>query len=157
MGRQRSRGMGFALILVMHELHCSAMSLETMRCNLEAARSSWHNRCVASGRENSKGLGLHFEVNEQGQVEASFTFPGCYEGFAHGLIGMTGELNLRFRHVVDIGRTARVWAWLERSSHRLHLLRARLEQGGEIRATASGKFLEIPANQKSKNHGGAYG
>ena len=179
MERQRSRGMGFALILVMHELHCSAMSLETMRCNLETARSSWHNRCVACGRANREGLGLHFEVNEQGQVEASFTCPGCYEGFphalhggfvatlldaamtnclfAHGLIGMTGELNLRFRHIVDIGRTARVWAWLECSSHRLHLLRACLEQDGEVRATASGKFLEIPANQKTKNHGDAYG
>ena len=179
MERQQSRGMGFALILAMHELPSSSSSLETMRCNLKAARSSWHNRCVACGRENSDGLGLHFEVNEQGQVEASFACPDCFEGFphvlhggfvatlldaamtnclfAHGLVGMTGELNVRFRHVVDVGRTAWVRARLECSSHRLHLLRACLEQDGEIRATAAGKFLEIPAEQKSNNHGGTDG
>lgn len=179
MERQSNRGMGFALILTMHKSSSSPLSLETMRCNLDAARSSWHNRCVACGRENSDGLGLHFEVNEEGQVEAPFACPGCFEGFshvlhggyvavlldaamtnclfAHGLVGMTGELTVRFRHVVDIGRTARVRAWLECSSHRLHLLRACLEQEGEIRATASGKFLEIPTDQQSRNHGGTDG
>ncbi len=46
-------------------------------------------------------------------------------------------------HVVQIGRLARVRAWLEHSSHRLHILRACLEQDGEIRATASARFLEL--------------
>ena len=179
MEKQSNQGMGFALISTMHKLSSSPLSLKAMRCNLDEARSSWHNRCVACGRQNSDGLGLHFEVNEQGQVEAYFACPACFEGFpqalhggfvatlldaamtnclfAHGLVGMTGELNVRFRHVVDIGRTARVQAWLECSSHRLHLLRACLEQEGEIRATASGKFLELPTDRQSEKHGGTDG
>jgi acyl-coenzyme A thioesterase PaaI-like protein len=171
--------MGFALIFPMHKLRSSPLSIETMRRNLEATRSSWHNRCVACGRKNGNGLGLQFEVNADGQVQASFACQECFEGFphalhggfvavlldaamtnclfAHGLVGMTGELTVRFRRIVDIGKAARVRAWLECSSHRLHLLRANLEQEGEIRATASGKFLEIPAEERSKNHGGMNG
>ena len=61
------------------------------------------------------------------------------------------------RCVVDIGRTARIRAWLECSSHRLHLLRACLEQEGGIRATASGKFLQLPTDQQSEKHGGTDG
>jgi acyl-coenzyme A thioesterase PaaI-like protein len=141
-------------------------ALGIMRRNLSAAQTSWHTRCVACGRENSDGLGLHFAVNPEGQVEASFSCRNHFEGFpdslhggfvallldsamtnclfAHGLVGMTGELKVRFRHVVNTGRTARVRAWLERSTHRLHVLGAHLEQDGRIKATASGKFLEAP-------------
>jgi acyl-coenzyme A thioesterase PaaI-like protein len=157
----------------MYKLDSSPLSVAAMRRNLNAVRSFWHEDCVACGRQNSRGLKLQFEVNGDCQVEASFACRDCFKGFpralhggfvavlldsamtnclfAHGLAGMTGELKVRFHQAVDIGKTARVRAWLERSSHRLHLLRASLEQEGKIRATASGKFLEIPADQQSKN------
>jgi acyl-coenzyme A thioesterase PaaI-like protein len=137
---------------------------ETMRYNLNLAQSSWHSHCVACGRNNSNGLGLHFKVNTEGQVEASFFCQGCFEGFpdslhggfvavlldsamtncmfAHGLVGMTGELKVRFRDVVDVGKAVRIRAWLERSFRHLHIFGANLEQDGRIKATASGKFLE---------------
>jgi acyl-coenzyme A thioesterase PaaI-like protein len=146
-----------------------------MRHNINKAQASWHNRCVACGRTKSNGLGLHFEVKAEGQVEASFFCQDCFEGFpdslhggfvavlldsamtncmfAHGLVGMTGELKVRFRHVVRIGKTARVRAWLERSSHRLHVFGASLEQDGKIKATASGRFMEIQMDPQSKNEG----
>lgn len=150
-----------------------------MRRNLNLAQASWHSRCVACGHKNSNGLGLHFGVNAEGQVEASFSCQECFEGFpdslhegivavlldsamtncmfAHGLVGMTGELKVRFRHVVDIGKAARVRAWLERSSHRLHVFGACLEQDGKTKATASGRFLETPVDLQSRNEGSMYG
>jgi acyl-coenzyme A thioesterase PaaI-like protein len=159
-------GIGFALKLSMTNNDSSTLNLEGMRQNLDAFQSSWHSRCVACGRKNRSGLGLHFEVNADRQVEATFPCPDCFEGyphslhggfvavlldsamtnclFAHGLVGMTGHLDVRFRHVVDIGKSARVRAWLECSSHRLHIFRACLEQDDKIKATASGRFLETP-------------
>ncbi len=112
-------------------------------------------------------------------MEASFSCQECFEGFpdslhggivavlldsamtncmfAHGLVGMTGELKVRFRHVVDIGKAARVRAWLERSSHRLHVFGACLQQDGKTKATASGRFLETPIDLQSRNEGSMYG
>jgi len=156
----------------MQESDSPTLNLEGMRQNLDAFQTSWHSRCVACGRKNSNGLGLHFEVNADGQVEATFSCRDRFEGyprslhggfvavlldsamtnclFAHGLVGMTGELNVRFRHVVDIGKAARVRAWLECSSHRLHIFRACLEQENKIKATASGRFLETPPDPRKK-------
>lgn len=150
-----------------------------MRENLGSFQCSWHERCVACGRKNNGGLGLRFDVNAAGGVEATFDCRECFEGyphclhggfaavlldaamtnclFAHGLVGMTGELSIRFRHSVDTGRAARVRAWLERSTHRLHLLRASLEQEGEIRATACGKFLETNLDPQLMRTGESHG
>jgi acyl-coenzyme A thioesterase PaaI-like protein len=146
------------------------LSLEAMRRNLDAFQDSWHSHCVACGRNNSDGLKLGFNVNSAGEVEAAFSCPECFEGyphclhggfvavlldsamtnclFAHGLVGMTGHLNVRFRHVVDIGKSVRVRAWLECSSHRLHIFRACLQQDDKIKATASGRFLETPLKRQ---------
>jgi hypothetical protein len=158
--------MRFARILPMSTQLGRPPSIETMRRNLADAQATLHSRCVACGRKNTNGLKLHFEVNALGQVEAAFACPGCFEGFpralhggftavvldsamtncmfAHGLVCMTGELRVRFRHVVQIDKPARIRAWLERSSHRLHVPRSCLEQDGEIRATALARFMEVP-------------
>jgi acyl-coenzyme A thioesterase PaaI-like protein len=163
--------MGFALFIPMHKLYTFPLPVEAMQRNLDSSRSSWLGHCFACGRKDSNGLVLQFEVNDEGQVEAVFDCPACFEGyphslhggfvaalldasmtnclFAHGLVGMTAELTMRFRHVVDIGRAAWVRAWLECSSHRLHLLRACLEQEGKIKATARGKFLETPPDPQA--------
>jgi acyl-coenzyme A thioesterase PaaI-like protein len=107
---------------------------------------------------------LKFAVREQGRVEASFAcdavfagFPGCLHGgivamlldaamttclFAHGFVGLTGELKVRYYHPVRIGKVARVSAWLERSAHRLHKIGSDLLQDGVIKASASSRFLE---------------
>ena len=154
-------------------------AIETMRGNLAQAQASIHGRCVACGTENPGGLKLQFQVDADGQVQATFACPGCFEGFphalhggftsvlldsamtncmfAHGLVCMTGELKVRFRQVVEIGKPARVRAWLERSSHRLHYLRACLEQDGEVRATASARFMEVPPEQQKGGEGASHG
>jgi acyl-coenzyme A thioesterase PaaI-like protein len=163
----------------MIEIQSESLTPEIMRLNLNLAQASWHDHCVACGQKNSHGLGLHFKVTAEGQVEASFSCKKCFEGFpqslhggyvavlldsamtnclfAHGLVGMTGELKVRFRHVVNTSSAARVRAWLERSSHRLHFLAASLEQDGSIKATASGKFLETPMGLQSRSERDMHG
>jgi acyl-coenzyme A thioesterase PaaI-like protein len=163
----------------MQNLMNPPLAIETMRRNLAKAHASLHSRCVACGRENTDGLKLRFEVNARGQLETTFACRKCYEGFPHalhggftallldsamtncmfayGLVCMTGELKVRFRHVVEIGKTVRVRAWRERSFHRLHILRACLEQEGEIRATASARFMEMPSEGQEKGEAGFRG
>jgi acyl-coenzyme A thioesterase PaaI-like protein len=135
-----------------------------MRCNLGASRVQWHSQCVACGNRNGQGLRLEFCVREARYVETSFGCEAAFEGFpgflhggiiatlldaamtnclfAHGIVGLTAELKVRYLHPVSIGKAARVYAWLERSVHRLHGIRSELEQDGVIKAAASGRFLE---------------
>jgi acyl-CoA thioesterase FadM len=58
---------------------------------------------------------------------------------------VTAELTVRFKHPVATGRPATVRARLERDLGPLYLLEAELVQDGEVKATASAKFLEDEA------------
>jgi uncharacterized protein (TIGR00369 family) len=62
--------------------------------------------------------------------------------FAHGLSGVTAELNVRFRHPVRTGKVASVRAWIDQSLARLHYLQAEVTQDGQSMVTASGKFFD---------------
>jgi acyl-coenzyme A thioesterase PaaI-like protein len=62
--------------------------------------------------------------------------------FAHGIPAITAELTVRFRHPVVTNQVAIVRARIERSSPPLHLLKAEVVQGEQLKATASGKFME---------------
>jgi uncharacterized protein (TIGR00369 family) len=64
--------------------------------------------------------------------------------FAHGLAGVTAELNIRFRHPLRLGEPARAIAELTRASHPLYVLQARVVQNGQVKARATGKFIHKP-------------
>jgi acyl-coenzyme A thioesterase PaaI-like protein len=107
---------------------------------------------------------LEFTVGAAGYVETSFRCDAAFAGFprflhggiiatlldaamtnclfAHGFVGLTGELKVRYYHPVSISKPAHAHAWLERSVHRLHYIRSELEQDGVIKAAASSRFLE---------------
>lgn len=64
--------------------------------------------------------------------------------FAHGLAGVTAELNIRFRHPIRLGMPATAIAQLKRASHPLYILEARIVQDGQVKARATGKFIHKP-------------
>jgi uncharacterized protein (TIGR00369 family) len=64
--------------------------------------------------------------------------------FAHGIVAVTAELNVRFRHPVVLGTTLVVMARIIRRAETLFLLEANLLQDGEIKVKATGKFLQRP-------------
>jgi uncharacterized protein (TIGR00369 family) len=133
---------------------------------LEATRQSQHPRCVVCGRPERSGLGLEFAVQDDGSVTARFDCRPMYEGyngllhggvisaiadgamanclFAHGIVAVTAELNVRFRHSVALGTTLVVMARIIRQSETLFLLEADLMQDEEIKVKATGKFLQRP-------------
>jgi acyl-coenzyme A thioesterase PaaI-like protein len=136
----------------------------SFRCDLNETRLQSHPRCVVCAPESSGGLGLRFVTQKDGSVESCVDCGGGLEGypqqlhggviallldsamtnclFAHGCVAVTGELKIRFRHPVATGQPAYVRAWIERSRPPLHLMAARVVQGGRIMASASAKFLE---------------
>ena len=107
---------------------------------------------------------MKFTVHNDESVSASFLghsalegFPGFLHGgiiallldgammnclFARGQVAMTGELKVRYRKPVIIGRKMLIRAWILQSLSPLHLLAAELKQEGCIKTTASAKFVE---------------
>jgi acyl-coenzyme A thioesterase PaaI-like protein len=130
----------------------------------KSLRAEAHPFCMVCSLSNPLGLGLKFTCEEDGSVIATFLghpalegFPGMLHGgvvaslldgamtnclFAHDCAAMTGELNVRYHEPVVIGEEMHIRAWITRSLPSLHLLAAELKQGGCVKATATGKFME---------------
>jgi uncharacterized protein (TIGR00369 family) len=133
---------------------------------LERTRQAEHPLCIVCGRANECGLGLHFLLRDDGSVEARFEckehFQG-YEGllhggvissladgamtnclFAHGVIAVTAEITVRFRHPIALHACLVVRARITRSQAPLHTVEAEIVQDGLVKAKATGKFMERP-------------
>lgn len=133
---------------------------------LRRTRDSVHGSCVVCGVAGDIGLGLEFSVHDDGSVAASFDcahrfagYNGLLHGgvisaladgamtnclFAHGVAAVTAELCVRFRHPIHVGRSLTVTARITRDSAPLYVVEAELVQAGQLRAKATGKFLQPP-------------
>ena len=130
-------------------------------------RQEAHPNCVVCGPKSESGLRLDFSTLQDGSVQTYFdcdatyeSFPGMLHGgvisclldgvmtnclFAHGRRGITGELKVRFRYPVVTGQSSLVRAWIESSSPPFHVLKAELIQDQQVKARATGKFVEQAA------------
>jgi uncharacterized protein (TIGR00369 family) len=125
-----------------------------------------HPNCVVCSATNPRGLGQAFSLRSDDSIIADFELDDTcagYQGrphggvtsalldasmghwlFAHGLAGVTAELNVRFRHPIQLGEPARAIAELKRASPPLYILEARVVQHGQVKARATGKFVHKP-------------
>ncbi len=125
-----------------------------------------HPDCFVCGIDHPFGLQLEFTLLEDGSVQASFAcaetfagYPGVLHGgviaslldgamtnclFAHGCQGVTGKLEIRFRHPLITDRDAVVRAWIDRSCSPYHVLKAELIQDEWVKAKATGTFADRP-------------
>jgi uncharacterized protein (TIGR00369 family) len=131
---------------------------------LERTRRAAHPLCIVCGQANGCGFGLHFSLRNDGGVEARFQckvhFQG-YEGllhggitsslldgamtnclFAHGIVAVTAKMTVRFRHPIALGAPLVVRACVTRSQAPLHVVEAQVIQDGQVKAKATGKFME---------------
>lgn len=136
---------------------------EAKQENLVRLQQSHHPHCMICGASHM-GHKLQFRVcPEDGGVEAWFLcdetlqgYSGIIHGgvvstlldaamanclFAHDIVGVTGELTVRFLMPATIGRFAKVRAWLHSGSSMLWVLGAELVQDGTLLAKGTGKFL----------------
>jgi uncharacterized protein (TIGR00369 family) len=133
---------------------------------LRRLHATTHPQCIVCGADNPRGLQIDFRPAADSGVEADFDCARVFEGyshrihggviaaildgamtnclFAHGLVAVTAELTVRYRHPVTAGRRVTVRAWIRESSRRLHRMRAELAQNGRVLITATAKFLELP-------------
>ncbi len=140
------------------------MNTEPSATRLEHTAAAAHPHCVLCSSSNLTGLRLNFDVSDAGSVTATFGCDSQFEGyagvlhggivaslldsamtnclFAHDRSAVTLRLTVRYRHPVLTGRPATVQACIERSSPPRYVLKAKLVQDGQIRATADGRFLE---------------
>ena len=126
-----------------------------------------HGFCVACGAANSAGLRLKFMRQPDGSVAGTAfcakTLTG-YDGllhggvaammldsamtnclFAAGITALTGELNIKYKSPVKIGRVVELKAWIEKDWTPLYLLKADLSQDGEVKVSADAKFMKAAA------------
>lgn len=133
---------------------------------LHSTRDGQHARCVVCGQPGPPGLGLAFDVGRDGSVSATFDCKAAFEGypgmlhggvisaiadgamtnclFARGVVAVTAELNVRFRHPVELGTPLTATARVIRQTRPLWILEATLTQAGQVRVKAMGKFMETP-------------
>ena len=133
---------------------------------LDRTRRDAHPTCVVCGRSSECGLGLRFHVLDDGSVEAGFRCSRDHQGyqgvlhggvisslldgamtnslFARGIEAVTAELSVRFRHPVGLDEPMVIRARVTRSQPPLQVLSAEIVQAGQVRATATGKFMERP-------------
>jgi len=125
-----------------------------------------HPNCFVCGEANGHGLHLEFMLAKDGDVSSRFDCQERYEGypgvlhggvissimdgamtnclFAHEVVALTAELNVRFRSPVVVGHPAEVFAHVSRSDSPLHVVEAKIVQDGKVKVTATGKFMEKP-------------
>ena len=120
-----------------------------------------HAHCWACGR-NPRGLNLRF-VAQGNSVEARFDCDSRYAGYGGmlhggivasildsamtnclfhcGVVALTVELTVRYRHPVQCNRVAVVRAWVRENRGALWIVRAELRQEEQLKARAAAKFL----------------
>jgi acyl-coenzyme A thioesterase PaaI-like protein len=140
--------------------------------SLNKLRSAAHPFCVVCSQSNPMGLGLHYTLDGDGSVHASFMGHAALEGFegvlhggivaavldgamlhclfAHGYTGMTAELTIRYRHPAVIGEEMLVRARLMHATPPLFHLQAEVLQGDQVKALATGKFMQRDRRQSSE-------
>jgi len=139
-------------------------SSDLKQTRFDSVQASAHPFCLVCSRSNPLGLGLKFVCEADGSVSTTFLghpalegFEGLLHGgviaslldgamtnclFAHNRAAMTAELNVRYHKPVVIGEEMSIRAWIEHSRQPLHEMAAELKQGGEVKASATAKFME---------------
>ncbi|MCK4818476.1 hypothetical protein KA005_22090 [bacterium] len=143
------------------------MTTKTQYPHLVRLRDLVHHNCYVCSKYNPRGLQLDFRYDKNDKCALSeFQLDGWsqgYEGiphggiisaifdgtmgnclFAHDLTGVTAELNIRFKHPLEQNKKATAKAWIKNYSDQLYILEAEIIQNGQVKAYATGKFVNKP-------------
>jgi uncharacterized protein (TIGR00369 family) len=134
------------------------------QATLDSLAAAEHPQCLMCGAQNRLGLRLHFSVQADGSVLATFpcqpflqSYPQTLHGgvisalldaamtnalFSIGVVAVTAELTVRFLAPVSLDRPALLRGTIESSAaYPLSHLHAEMEQDHRRVARASAKFL----------------
>ena len=147
------------------DMENSIMPNKAKKCLAETRRQA-HPKCFVCSQEPDV-LGVKFQQSTAGGVEAVFDCRAQFEGypdklhggiiaalldgamtnciFAVGETALTAEMVVRYKQPVLIGEPAVIRGWIETCSRRLCHTEAALSQGGEVKVTATAKFISTGA------------
>jgi acyl-coenzyme A thioesterase PaaI-like protein len=143
------------------------VTIKTQSQNISKLCNSVHQNCFVCSKSNHRGLQLDFHYDENDTCvfsefqldEWSQGYKGIPHGgiisavfdgamgnclFAQDVTAVTAELKIRFRHALELEKYAIVKAWIKSNSNTLYILEAEIVQGGQIKASATGKFVSKP-------------
>lgn len=128
-----------------------------------AVRRAHHPNCYVCRNDRRTGLGVTYLQRTSGEVVAEVDCPQDWEGytglvhggiisslvdgamtnclFAKGIVAVTADLHVRYRHPLELGQRALVRAEVVRSSHPLYVLKSTIHQNDRLCITATGKFM----------------
>lgn len=128
----------------------------------QSGHTSCHSACVACREKTHGGLGLQFRSDSDGTLVAQFfcdpvncSYPENVHGghlallldaamghclFEHGIIAVTGRLNIGFAEPVRVGQSAQVRVAIHDHQEELYRVRGEIVQDGRVCVRAEGKF-----------------
>ncbi len=128
-----------------------------------------HPDCVVCSPTNPHGLHLQCQRQPDGSVAARFDpapwlcgYHGRVHGgvlrllldaamtqclFEHGITAVTARLHIRYHHPAPDDQRYLITARIEESYHQLYQMSATIEAAGQPIATATARFMEVPAEQ----------
>lgn len=148
------------------------MSATTSRASLQEQ----HQFCFACGPSHPEGLRLQFDLGPAGEAIAVWhpsslyqSYAGCVHGgvlatlldsamvhglFAHGVVGVTAELTVRYVRPVRISAPVHLAGWVTTKRHRLYLCQAEIRQANQVAAQAEAKFMAMsgPLPETNRSH-----
>jgi acyl-coenzyme A thioesterase PaaI-like protein len=161
--QQRIRPAGIAAALLNPMTNSSAP--DGIQRRFQNTQAEAHPFCFVCSGSNPMGLALRYAPQPDGSVSANYLghcalegYPGLLHGgviaalldgamtnclFALGQRALTVELKVCYHAGVAAAEETLLRAWLEDDSHGLFQLRAELRQGGTVKASATGKFMEL--------------
>lgn len=122
-----------------------------------------HPECLICGKKNPFGLHLDFREQAAGGVRADVRVPARFQGYremVHGGIiatlldsamvhcllksnvpALTGDLNIRYRHPVPVGRPLELSARVTRQRGKIYEMEGSLRMDGKEMAKATARFM----------------
>ena len=130
----------------------------------ELARPIDDGYCIGCGPHATVGLHMHFEATDDGGVESRITVGPAFQGWrdvvhggvvallldeamayaaaARGIVGVTGDLKMRFRKSVPVGVPLRVRAKVAWQRRNVLGIEARVcDESGQLLASGEGSFV----------------
>ena len=126
----------------------------------------YHPHCVVCSPTNPRGLHLDMNVDQEGRLTGCFQLDRSAEGysglshggviaavldgamgnwlFAHEIVAVTIELNVKYRHPLRLEQEAWVEARLKEDMDPVYVLAATIRQHARIVACGIGRFIHKP-------------
>lgn len=140
------------------------MITEPSQFQLNEIRNQHHGNCLLCGRANVQGLALDFDIADDGSITTEFScaehlqgYSGILHGgmtsslldcamtnclFAHGIVAVTAEINVRFRHPIFLDTPLTISAKISDVQGGLYIIDSFILQKNQLKAQGSGKFMK---------------